>query len=501
MDERPPWERPDEENQADPTEGVRIIGAEEAAEAMERGDVAPRRGEGTPRYGDRPSPPPDDAPRPALRFPLGQSGPDEGDVGRPRIVGSTPSLPPWTDPPTGEVPRLLPQDEGDEGDDLEAWSSFSDAGPRWRDQTSDWEDADYESSSMLHDDESRVGALDESDRPAPDDFFGDAPGRSEPVHRGAPSGPAPWEQAAAGGATAGRRPEPGPARAGRRHEPRRPVVGGPGDGSQGERDVGVAAITGVGLAVAALILFSLGPGPAMVLVVGIVVVCAAELFASLQRGGYQPATLLGLVASGGLVASAYWRGEAAIPLVLGLTLVFTLLWYLVGVSRVEPTMNVGISLFGVAYTGLLGSFAALMLTFPNGRGILAGTVVAVVANDVGALVVGRRMGQRPIAPQVSPNKTIEGTVGGGVAAVLVSVVVLGLIGLHPWDVGSAFALGLVVAVVAPLGDLCESMVKRDLGIKDMGSILPGHGGLLDRFDALLFCLPAVYYLARLLEVF
>ena len=69
-------------------------------------------------------------------------------------------------------------------------------------------------------------------------------------------------------------------------------------------------------------------------------------------------------------------------------------------------------------------------------------------------------------------------------------------GLAPWDAGSAIALGIVVAIVAPLGDLCESMIKRDLGIKDMSAVLPGHGGLLDRFDALLFCLPAAYYLAR-----
>jgi phosphatidate cytidylyltransferase len=84
--------------------------------------------------------------------------------------------------------------------------------------------------------------------------------------------------------------------------------------------------------------------------------------------------------------------------------------------------------------------------------------------------------------------------------VAVSVVVLGLIGLAPWDSGSALALGLVVAVVAPIGDLCESMIKRDLGVKDMGSVLPGHGGLLDRFDAMLFALPAAYYLCRVLDL-
>jgi len=74
-------------------------------------------------------------------------------------------------------------------------------------------------------------------------------------------------------------------------------------------------------------------------------------------------------------------------------------------------------------------------------------------------------------------------------------------GQDPGDLGTAFVLGIVVALAAPLGDLCESMIKRDLGIKDMGSILPGHGGLMDRFDALLFVLPATYFAARLMDLF
>src|SRR3954451_13390144 len=101
-----PWDRPDEDSTAgDKTEGVRIIGAEEAAEALERGDVAPRRGEGELKYGDRPAPPPEDAPRPAVRFPLPA---DDADAAlRPRIVPTPPPpaapMPHWTDPPTGEV--------------------------------------------------------------------------------------------------------------------------------------------------------------------------------------------------------------------------------------------------------------------------------------------------------------------------------------------------------------------------------------------------------------
>ena len=106
----------------------------------------------------------------------------------------------------------------------------------------------------------------------------------------------------------------------------------------------------------------------------------------------------------------------------------------------------------------------------------------------------------PLAPHISPNKSIEGALGGAVAAIVVSFVVLSLIGLHPWSASSALALGVLVAVLAPVGDLVESLVKRDLGVKDMGRILPGHGGLVDRFDAILFVLPAAYYLVRLFEI-
>ena len=502
MDERPFWERPEDDTETQPeqrrerdrepdaTEGVRIIGADEAAEAIERGEVASRRGMGTPRYGDRPEAPPDDA-RPALRFPLSASG-DPSDVARPRVSGSPqPPLQPWTEPPSGEVPVIVPESKGDEtADDLEAWSSFASSGPRWRDQSSDWDEPDYDDASMLHDDQTRIGALDTSERPGPDDFFAfEEPEEAAPppvrvgrqTTRNAP--------AADGG---GRRTAKG-------RSPQPPAQ--PEEGHGGDRDLRQSAVAGVAIAAIALGVFALGPAPAVVLVAGIVAVCAAELFDSLRRGGYQPAVLLGLVASVSLVGAAYWKGDVALPLVMGLTVVFSLLWYLLGVTRADPTMNLAVSVFGVAYVGMLGSFAALILAFPNGVGVLIGVVLVVAVNDAGALFAGRRFGQRLLAPDISPGKTVEGVVGGGLAGIVVAWLLLGVVGLFPWDTGSAVALGLVVAVVAPLGDLCESMIKRDLGIKDMGNILPGHGGLLDRFDALLFVLPAAYYLCRLLEIF
>jgi phosphatidate cytidylyltransferase len=122
-----------------------------------------------------------------------------------------------------------------------------------------------------------------------------------------------------------------------------------------------------------------------------------------------------------------------------------------------------------------------------------------VAADVVAYVIGSRIGSRRLAPWVSPSKTVEGVIAGGVAALVVGAIVGHEVA--PWGgFKHGLLLGLVIAVLAPMGDLFESMVKRDLAVKDSGSALPGHGGLLDRFDSMLIVLPAVYYLASLFNL-
>jgi phosphatidate cytidylyltransferase len=125
---------------------------------------------------------------------------------------------------------------------------------------------------------------------------------------------------------------------------------------------------------------------------------------------------------------------------------------------------------------------------------LLAAVIVTVAADVASLLVGSAFGRHPLAPSISPNKTWEGLLGGAVAAVLVAVIVVHFI--HPWTISKALVLGVVVAVVAPIGDISQSMIKRHLGVKDMGRLMPGHGGILDRVDGLLFVLPATYFVVK-----
>jgi phosphatidate cytidylyltransferase len=233
-----------------------------------------------------------------------------------------------------------------------------------------------------------------------------------------------------------------------------------------------------------------------------VVAASAECYAALRRSGHHPATLVGLVGAGAMVVGTYLRGTEAIGLIWVLVIGTTFLWYLIGVARNRPATSIASTLLGFAWVGFLGSFAGLLLdphAFPDRHGIayLIGALAVTVGYDVGAYGVGSAIGRHALAPSISPNKTIEGLIGGMVVAAAVAIAVVSHI--HPWTMHRAIALAVVAVIVAPLGDLAESMLKRDLGLKDMSSVLPGHGGLLDRIDAILFVLPAVYYLLQYLH--
>ncbi|HEY2811917.1 MAG TPA: phosphatidate cytidylyltransferase [Acidimicrobiales bacterium] len=466
-------------------EGVRIIGAEEAEKAIEREDVARRLPDDAPRYGDRPEGPPDNGPRPAIRFPLTGSS-DPSDIERPPVAppdavrtSGEHNLPHWTEPATGEVPKVLSA-SGENEDDLDAWSSFTTSQPRWRGEGPQSDRDEFNDFSRLADDETRVGALDPN-RPDPEDYFEFDEVDPDPEETAPP---------------ATRAISSDPRQAGPRKPAGRSGFERPPDSG---RDLQAAVLIGVVLGGAFLLFAKAGPKYLMALVVAVIAAASVELFTVLRRAGYHPATLLGIAASVTLPLAAYWKGESAYPVVLFLTAVFGLLWYLVGAGGDDsPVLGVSSTMFVVGYVAVLGSFAALILTLPSGIGVLYGALLTTVAYDVGAFFVGRSMGSRPMSA-ASPNKTFEGLAGGWILAVLVAVAVVGFI--SPWDglgLSKKVLFGLIAALAATLGDLCESLLKRDLGVKDMGTLLPGHGGILDRFDALLFVLPATYYAARIL---
>ncbi|MCL4445653.1 MAG: phosphatidate cytidylyltransferase [Actinobacteria bacterium] len=274
----------------------------------------------------------------------------------------------------------------------------------------------------------------------------------------------------------------------------------PTSSPQSSRNMPAAVAIGLIMFLVVIGAFDLGALAALVVSTVFVLLGSIEAYAAFRRAGYQPAVLLGWAGTVALMVATYDKGLAALPLVLVLMVAFTMIWYLSGVEPgADPVIGAASTLFVFAWVGVFGSFAALLLSpsmFPHRHGVayLIGAIVVTVAYDVGALAVGSRIGSHPLAPGASPGKTWEGFFGGAVVAVLAAVGIVQFI--HPWTVTASVALGVVVAIVAPIGDLCESLVKRHLGLKDMGRLLPGHGGVLDRIDGLLFVLPATYFLVR-----
>jgi phosphatidate cytidylyltransferase len=231
-----------------------------------------------------------------------------------------------------------------------------------------------------------------------------------------------------------------------------------------------------------------------IFVILLMVVSVGEFYATLRTRGYRPLSLFGLLGviligvgakNVGPLAIAGWAAAAGAATILFFSLT----------PRRYAMANTAVTVLGMTWVGML-AFAILIADGPHPVSFILFLVIVIASNDIGAYFVGRSLGRTSLAPVVSPAKTVEGFVGGLVLAAVVAAV---LAVFPPWaDIGIARALvtaGLV-GVLAPIGDLAESMVKRALGVKDMGSVLPGHGGMLDRIDGFLFAVPAIYILFR-----
>jgi phosphatidate cytidylyltransferase len=218
------------------------------------------------------------------------------------------------------------------------------------------------------------------------------------------------------------------------------------------------------------------------------IVCMGELFSMLDA--VRPVRLAGFLGLAALVLAALYGSQYQVLLV-EVSLVPVLFGLTLAMRHEEPTVSMAVTLFAVWWIGLALAHAVLLRELPHGDGIVVDVLVGTFIGDTGAYFGGRFYGRRPLAPRISPNKTIEGLLIGMVFAVG-STWFAGT--YQDWLTGSdALLLGLGVALAAPVGDLFESMVKRDAGTKDTGRFFGAHGGALDRLDAVFFSLVVGYY--------
>jgi phosphatidate cytidylyltransferase len=227
-----------------------------------------------------------------------------------------------------------------------------------------------------------------------------------------------------------------------------------------------------------------------VLAIGVVIAVLEVAQALRHRGIVLPLVPLLLVGVG-LPAAAYVAGPGALVALFALAVPVVLAWRL---SEGGPSAarDATVAVFVLAWIPFLAAFLAMLAAPDDGPARVLTAVLVTAASDTGGYLVGVLVGRHPMAPTVSPKKSWEGFVGSVVACVAVAVACVVLLLGGPWWVG--VLVGLVGVVTATLGDLTESLVKRDLGAKDMSNLLPGHGGLLDRVDSLLLTAPAVFLL-------
>ncbi|MGH3544784.1 MAG: phosphatidate cytidylyltransferase [Mycobacteriales bacterium] len=257
------------------------------------------------------------------------------------------------------------------------------------------------------------------------------------------------------------------------------------------RNMATAIVVGVAMAVLALTPLLVYRPAFLIVIAAAVAVATAELVRAIEHSGAHPPLAPLLVGGVGIVPLVWLTGPQALLIGWVVTVVAVMLWRLpegpVGYAR-----DVASATLTVSYVPFLAGFVVLLLAPTDGAARVIAMVAVTIASDVGGYVVGSKLGRHRMCPTISPSKTWEGTAGSLLLASLVGVAALiwGFGGL--WWQGVIF--GVAVSAAAIVGDLAESLVKRDVGVKDMGMLLPGHGGAMDRFDSILVAAPVAYLL-------
>ena len=226
-----------------------------------------------------------------------------------------------------------------------------------------------------------------------------------------------------------------------------------------------------------------------------------ELFSLFEEKGegVPTAAVVGIIGTVTYVFMAHYKGFASFGYVTIGILFFSLLWYMFVLRRVKPTKAVALTVLVPILSGLCLSHLVLLRELPVKKSwlIVIFLIALIWVYDVLAWAIGRKLGRHKIAPSISPNKSLEGAIAGTVgvigASFLFRLIVVSIEDYKWFSIGVALIIAALVIVLGPLGDLSESLIKRDYEIKDMGALIPGHGGIMDRFDSTLFTAPAVFY--------
>lgn len=250
---------------------------------------------------------------------------------------------------------------------------------------------------------------------------------------------------------------------------------------------------GVGLTLGAVVIASLVFRKEVFLGVVIVAACFGvwELRSGLAQGKINVPLVPSMVGAITMLVASFVGGGQALIVTFGLTCISLLLWRMADGLH-DAIRDIAGGIFVAAYVPFLASFSILLLRAPDGAQRVFVFLIVAICSDIGGYAVGVVAGKHPMAPSISPKKSWEGATGSALACVIGGIATVMLILGGTWWAGAIVGLALVLS--ATVGDLTESTIKRDLGIKDLGSVLPGHGGFMDRIDSLLLSAPLAWAL-------
>jgi len=262
-------------------------------------------------------------------------------------------------------------------------------------------------------------------------------------------------------------------------------------------------ITGaVGVPLIILAIWFGDPWPWFTLLIAVAALAGTyEFYQMVNFDRREPLIYLGLLWALALVLSPHYRSPNVLPLVITATTLISLICLLYRPSREKAFRNWAWTIVGALYVGWMLSYWLSLRGLEDGRNWVYLAMLTTFANDTGAYFIGRAKGKHKLASAISPSKTWEGAIGGLVCAILGAVVIVTVLNLISFKLGLPFVykywqiilLGFLVGLFAQLGDLVESLLKRTMEVKESGNLLPGHGGVLDRFDSLIFVGAVVYY--------